>query len=67
MQNNKNRSDFGDGHTDLSTEAVMPLKYLIRTRMVVYGQLVKPVVCLSDLYDVFLFDIVRDTRQISGP
>ena len=38
--------------------------------MVVHGQLVEPAVCLSDLYDVFLLDIVRDTRQnlkISGP
>ena len=33
------------------------------TRMVVHGQHVKPAVCLSDLYDVFLLDIVRDTRQ----
>ena len=33
------------------------------TRMVVHGQLVEPIVCLSDLYDVFLLDIVRDTRQ----
>ena len=28
--------------------------------MVVHRQLVEPGVCLSDLYDVFLFDIVRD-------
>ena len=34
-----------------------------KTRMVVHGQLVEPAVCLSDLYDVFLLDIVRDTRQ----
>ena len=33
------------------------------TRMVVHGQLVEPAVCLSDLYDVFLLDTVRDTRQ----
>ena len=33
------------------------------TRMVVHGQLVEPAICLSDLYDVFLLDIVRDTRQ----
>ena len=33
------------------------------TRMVVHGQLFEPAVCLSDLYDVFLLDIVRDTRQ----
>ena len=33
------------------------------TRMVVHGQLVEPAVCLSDLYDVFLLDIDRDTRQ----
>ena len=33
------------------------------TRMVVHGQLVEPAVCLSGLYDVFLLDIVRDTRQ----
>ena len=33
------------------------------TRMVVHGQLVEPAVCLRDLYDVFLLDIVRDTRQ----
>ena len=31
--------------------------------MVVHGKLVEPVVCLSDLYDVFLLNIVRDTRQ----
>ena len=31
--------------------------------MVVHRQLVEPAVCLSDLYDVFLLDIVRDTRQ----
>ena len=29
MQNNRNRSDFADAHTDLSTDAVTPLKYLI--------------------------------------
>ena len=34
-----------------------------RTSMVVHGQFVEPAVCLSDLYDVFLLDIVRDTRQ----
>ena len=34
-----------------------------RTRMVVHGQLVEPAVCFSDLYDVFLLDIIRDTRQ----
>ena len=32
-------------------------------RMVVHGQLVEPAVCLSNLYDVFLLDIVRDTKQ----
>ena len=37
------------------------------TRMVVHEQLVEPAVCLSDLYDVFLLDIVRDTKQNSGP
>ena len=31
--------------------------------MVVHGQLVEPAVCLSDLYDVFVLDTVRDTRQ----
>ena len=31
--------------------------------MAVQGQLVEPAVCLSDLYDVFLLDIIRDTRQ----
>ena len=31
--------------------------------MVVHGQLVQPAVCLSDLYEVFLLDIIRDTRQ----
>ena len=30
--------------------------------MVVHGQHVEPAVCLSELYDVFLLDIVRDTR-----
>ena len=34
-----------------------------KTRMVVHEQRVEPAVCLSDLYDVFLLDIVRDTRQ----
>ena len=29
MQNNRNSSDFADVHTDLSTDAVTPLKYLI--------------------------------------
>ena len=33
------------------------------TRMVVQRQLVEPAVCLSDLYDVFLLDIVRGIRQ----
>ena len=37
--------------------------YHYETRMVVHGQLVEPAVWLSDLYDVFLLDIVRDTRQ----
>ena len=36
---------------------------LLKTRMVVHGQLVEPAVCLSDLYDVFLLDIIRDRRQ----
>ena len=36
---------------------------LKQTWMVVHGQLVEPAVCLSDLYDVFLLDIVRETRQ----
>ena len=35
--------------------SVQPVKL---TRMVVHGQLVEPVVCLSNLYDVFLLDIV---------
>ena len=35
----------------------------ILTRMVVHGQLVEPAVCLSDLNDVFLLNIVRDTRR----
>ena len=39
------------------------VKTVQSTRMVVHGQLVEPAVCLSDLYDVFLLDIVRDTRQ----
>ena len=34
-----------------------------KTRMVVHGHLVQPAVCLSDLYDVFQLDIVRETRQ----
>ena len=34
-----------------------------KTRMVVHGQLVEPAVTLSDLYDVFLLDFVRDTRK----
>ena len=29
MQNMRNRSDFADVHTDLSTDAVTQLKYLI--------------------------------------
>ena len=29
MQNKRNRSDFADAHTDLSTDAVTHLKYLI--------------------------------------
>ena len=29
MQNNRNRSDFADEHTDFSTDAVTPLKYLM--------------------------------------
>ena len=36
---------------------------VLSTRMDVHGQLVEPAVCFSDLYDVFLLDIVRDTRQ----
>ena len=28
MQNNRNRSDFADAHTDLSTDPMAPLKYL---------------------------------------
>ena len=31
--------------------------------MVVYGQLAEPAVCLSDIYNVFLLEIVKDTRQ----
>ena len=34
-----------------------------KTRIVVHEYLVVPAVCLSDLYDVFLLDIVGDTRQ----
>ena len=29
MKTNRNRSDFADAHTDLSTNAVTPIKYLI--------------------------------------
>ena len=29
MQNNRNRLDFADAHTDFSTDAVTPLEYLI--------------------------------------
>ena len=38
-------------------------KQQLKIRMVVHGQLVEPAVSLNDLYDVFLLDIVRDTRQ----
>ena len=30
MQNNRNRSDFADAHTNLSTDAVTPLRYLLK-------------------------------------
>ena len=45
--------------------AAMPIygKIYIKTRMAVQGQLVKPAVFVSDIYDVFLLDNVRDTRQ----
>ena len=33
MQNNRDRSDFADAHTDLSTDAMMPLKYLIMKKL----------------------------------
>ena len=36
---------------------------LYKTKMVAHRQHVEPAVRLSDLYDVFLLDIVRDTRQ----
>ena len=39
------------------------LNFYNYNRMDVHGQLVKPAVCLKDLYDVFLLDIVRDTWQ----
>ena len=29
MQNKRNRSDFADAHTDFSTDAVTPFKYLM--------------------------------------
>ena len=29
MQSSRNRSDFADAHTDFSTDAVAPLKYLL--------------------------------------
>ena len=45
------------------SETVVRLRVFFKTRMVVHGQLVEPAVCLSDLYDVFLSDTVRDTRQ----
>ena len=32
----------------------------IAARMVVHGQLIEPVVCLSDLHDVFLLNIVKE-------
>ena len=41
--------------------------YIFTTRMVVHGQLVEPAVCLRDLYDVFLLDIVRIQGKLSGP
>ena len=42
---------------------VLRKKEVEKTRMVVHGQLVDSAVCLSDRYDVYLLDIVRDTRQ----
>ena len=33
------------------------------TRMVVQGQLVEPLIRFSDLFDVFLYDKVRDINQ----
>ena len=45
------------------TKCAIPFPLGKFTRMVVHGQLVEPAICLSDLYDVFLLDIVRDTSQ----
>ena len=39
------------------------LEWLSTDNLFVHGQLVEPAVCLSDLYDVFLLNIVRDTMQ----
>ena len=36
---------------------------IMKSRMIVQGQLVEHAVCFSDLYDVYLLEIVRDTRQ----
>ena len=36
---------------------------ILKSRMIVQGQLGKPAVCSSDLYEVFLYDKVRDIRQ----
>ena len=58
------------GPTDCATRPgifrdILRTSFLLQklTRMVVQGQLVQSAVCLSDLYNVFLLDIVRDTKQ----
>ena len=48
---------------NLSSNVLIRDSSLVKTRMVVHRQLVEPAVCLSDLYDVFLLDIVRDSKQ----
>ena len=48
---------------EIISQSDLYLVNLSSTRMVVHGQLVERAVCLSDLYDVFPLDIVRDTRQ----
>ena len=50
-------------HTEPRKNDEKKLREKTKTRMVVHRQLVEPAVCLSDLYDVFLLDIVTDTRQ----
>ena len=57
------REEGGRGHRGGEVVARVSEFFLTKNPNLNKRAIESPAVCLSDLYDVFLLDIVRDTRQ----